>query len=287
MSLGFEEVRLRLPHIELAAQLHGPEDGIPVIALHGWLDNAASFSRLAPKLSGLRIVALDFAGHGHSDHRPPGAGYALWDYVHDVLLVAEQFGWQRFSLLGHSMGAIVSLVLAATFAERVQRLALIDGLVPPTTEADAAVANLGDSLRAQLALSAKRKPVYPSLERAAQVRQRGVGLVSFEAAELLAQRGLMPVPGGYTWRTDNRLTLPTPLRLTRAHVQAFVAALRCPTSLVLAEHGLLAQREGLQGLLAATAISVERLPGGHHLHLDDERGAQLVADCFNPFLNAP
>lgn len=287
MSLGFEEVRLRLPHIELAAQIHGPEDGIPVIALHGWLDNAASFARLAPRLSGLRIVALDFAGHGHSDHRPAGAGYALWDYVHDVLLVAEQFGWQRFSLLGHSMGAIVSLLLAATFPERVQRLALIDGLVPPTTEADAAVTNLSDSLRAQLALHAKRKPIYPSLERAAQVRERGVGLVSFEAAELLAQRGLMPVPGGYTWRTDNRLTLPTPLRLTRDHVHAFICALSCPARLVLAEHGLLAQRDGLNDLLAQAAIEVERLPGGHHLHLDDDHGAQLVADCFNPFLNAP
>lgn len=286
MTLGFEEVRLRLPHIELAAQIHGPEHGMPVIALHGWLDNAASFARLAPKLSGLRIVALDFAGHGHSDHRPPGASYALWDYVHDVLLVAEQFGWQRFSLLGHSMGAIVSLLLASTFPERVERLALIDGLIPPTTEADAAVNTLADSLRAQLALPAKRKPVYPSLERAAQVRQRGVGLVSFEAAELLAQRGLMPVPGGYTWRTDNRLTLPTPLRLTRGHVRAFVAGLSCPTKLLLAEHGLLAHRDGLDELLAQTAISVERLPGGHHLHLDDEQGAQLVADCFNPFLNA-
>ncbi|NQD78874.1 alpha/beta fold hydrolase [Pseudomonas sp. CrR14] len=287
MTLGFEEVRLRLPHIELAAQVYGPEQGIPVIALHGWLDNAASFARLAPKLSGLRIVALDFAGHGHSDHRAPGAGYALWDYVHDVLLVAEQFGWQRFSLLGHSMGAIVSLLLAATFPERVQRLALIDGLIPPTAEADAAVTTLADSLRAQLALSAKRKPVYPSLEKAAQVRQRGVGHVSFEAAELLAQRGLMPVPGGYTWRTDNRLTLPSPLRLTRKHARAFVSALSCPSKLLVAEHGLLAQREGLGDWLVQTAIQVEYLPGGHHLHLDDELGAQLVADCFNPFLHAP
>jgi pimeloyl-ACP methyl ester carboxylesterase len=130
MSLNFEEVRLRLPHIELAAHLYGPEDGQPVIALHGWLDNAASFSRLAPLLPGLRIVALDFAGHGHSDHRPPGASYAIWDYAHDVLQVAEQFGWQRFSLLGHSMGAIVSVLLAAAMPERIERLALIDGLIP-------------------------------------------------------------------------------------------------------------------------------------------------------------
>ena len=85
MSTGFEEVRLSLPHIELAAHLYGPEDGFPVLALHGWLDNAASFARLAPKLQGLRIVALDFAGHGHSDHRAAGAGYASVSYTHLTL----------------------------------------------------------------------------------------------------------------------------------------------------------------------------------------------------------
>ena len=43
MSLQVEEVRISLPHIELAAHLFGPPDGQPVIALHGWLDNAMSF----------------------------------------------------------------------------------------------------------------------------------------------------------------------------------------------------------------------------------------------------
>ena len=61
MSQVVEEVRLSLPHIELAAHLFGPEGGLPVIALHGWLDNANSFARLAPKLKGLRIIALDMA----------------------------------------------------------------------------------------------------------------------------------------------------------------------------------------------------------------------------------
>ena len=69
MSAQVEEVRPSLGHIELAAHLFGPVDGLPVIALHGWLDNANSFARLAPLLRGLRIVALDLAGHGYSEHR--------------------------------------------------------------------------------------------------------------------------------------------------------------------------------------------------------------------------
>lgn len=287
MSLKFEEVRLRLPHIELAAHLYGPEDGQPVIALHGWLDNAASFSRLAPLLPGLRIVALDFAGHGHSDHRPPGASYAIWDYAHDVLQVAEQFGWQRFSLLGHSMGAIVSVLLAAAMPERIQRLALIDGLIPYTGEPDTAPQKLGEALKAQLALAGKSKPVYAEFSRAVEARMRGVGAVSREAAELLAQRGLMPVPGGYTWRTDSRLTLPSPLRLTQAHALAFVRNVQCPVKLVMAQQGMLLAQASISQLVEGVAIEVAELPGGHHLHLDDEVGAGLVADCFKAFLSAP
>jgi pimeloyl-ACP methyl ester carboxylesterase len=281
MSAPVEEIRLNLPHIELAAHLYGPEDGQPVIALHGWLDNAASFSRLAPKLSGVRILALDFAGHGHSAHRAAGAGYQLWDYALDVLLVAEQMGWSRFSLLGHSMGAIVSILLAGAMPQRIARLALIDGLIPYLGDAAGSPRKLGEALQAQLDLPNKRKPVYEKVEQAVAARMKGVGAVSREAAERLAQRGLMPVPGGFTWRTDARLTLPSPLRFTRAHSEAFLAAVQCPVELVLAEGGMLNGELPLLALLENLPFNVTRLAGGHHLHLDDEAGAGAVADCFN------
>ncbi|MGE6686550.1 alpha/beta fold hydrolase [Stutzerimonas stutzeri] len=282
MSILFEEVRLSLPHLEVAAHLYGAEDGQPVIALHGWLDNAATFSRLAPRLHGLRIVALDLPGHGHSDHRPAGAGYNIWDYAHDVLQVAEQFGWQRFSLLGHSMGAIVSVLLAGALPERVKRLALIDGVIPYTGEADTAPQKLGAALKAMLSVDDKRKPVYAAFDQAVEARMNGVGAVSREAAERLAQRGLMPVPGGYTWRTDARLMLPSSMRLTDAHARAFVEQIACPASLVLAEQGLLTQPELLE-FADSLPFAVQRLPGGHHLHLDDDAGADAVAAVFNAF----
>ena len=284
MSQIVEEIRLNLPHIELAAHLFGPEDGLPVIALHGWLDNANSFARLAPKLQGLRIVALDMAGHGHSGHRPPGAGYALWDYAYDVLQVAEQLGWKRFALMGHSLGAIVSLVIAGAMPERITHLALIDGVIPPTAEHDNAAERMGMALQAQLDLQGKQKPVYNTLERAVEVRMKGLVAVSREAAELLAQRGLMPVPGGYTWRTDSRLTLPSPLRLSSEQAMSFAQRRTCPAHLVVAEDGMLARHPEL---LERLPFSREQLPGGHHLHLNDEHGATLVADCFNRFFAIP
>lgn len=282
MNPPFEEIRLSLPHIEVAAHLYGPEDGQPVIALHGWLDNAATFHHLAPLLAGLRIVALDLPGHGHSQHRPVGVAYNIWDYAHDVLQVAEQFGWQRFSLLGHSMGAIVSVLLAGAMPQRVERLALIDGIVPLTGEPDSAPARLGAALQALLAVEGKQKRVYPSLDEAVTARMNGLVPVSRAAAELLAQRGLMPVPGGLSWRTDPRLTMPSSLRLTHQHALAFLGRVACPTRLVVASRGLISDGM-LREAASVASFEIQRVEGSHHLHLEDAAGAQAVAAVFNDF----
>lgn len=281
-----EEIRIQLPHIDLAARVFGPEDGRPVLALHGWLDNAMTFELLAPRLQGLRIVALDMAGHGHSGRRGPGAGYQLWDYALDALMAAQQLGWERFSLLGHSLGGIISVLIAGAVPEKIEQLALIDGIVPDTGEAQHAPKKLGEALLAQVALTDKKKTVYSTIDQAVEARKRGLIAVSQEAAELLASRGLSPVAGGYSWNTDQRLTLPSPLRLTNAHALAFVNALECPVSLILAEQGLLLSIPEFTYFLEhlnKPNIQVHRLPGGHHLHVNDEQGAQSVADCFNRF----
>jgi len=284
MTNDVDEIRLTLPHIELAARLFGPVDGRPVIALHGWLDNANSFARLAPRLEGLRILALDLAGHGASDHRPPGAGYAPWDYAHDVLQVAEKMGWPRFSLLGHSLGAIIAVMLAGSVPERVNRLVLIDGVIPPLAPAELAAERLGMALQAQLKVANKRRTVYLDVDHAVEARMKGAVAVSREAAELLAQRGLTDVPGGYSWRHDLRLTLPSAARLIEEQALSFVDHVICPARLIVAEEGMLAQNTGL---LSRLPLLMEQLPGGHHLHLNDEEGASVVADCINRFFAEP
>jgi hypothetical protein len=88
------------------------------------------------------------------------------------------------------------------------------------------------------------------------------------------------VPGGYSWRSDSRLTLPSPTRLSQAQAMAFVQRVNCPVSLVVAAQGMLARHSDL---LDQLPFEQTLLHGGHHLHLNDEPGAILVADCFNRF----
>ena len=73
MSIKLSESRIDIPLGRIAA-LRGGTPGAPrVLALHGWLDNAASFLPLAAHLRAIDLVALDLPGHGHSAHLPPGA----------------------------------------------------------------------------------------------------------------------------------------------------------------------------------------------------------------------
>jgi pimeloyl-ACP methyl ester carboxylesterase len=96
-----EEIRLDAPLGQLAGLRWGSQGAAPVLCLHGWLDNAASFLPLAEQLDGLDLVALDFAGHGHSDHRHHTARYYLTEYLWDVEAAMDALGWESCHLMGH------------------------------------------------------------------------------------------------------------------------------------------------------------------------------------------
>ena len=64
-----QETVFHLKGQKIAAKVWGNEAGIPTLALHGWLDNAASFEPIAPLLEQCHLVAVDLPGHGLSDHK--------------------------------------------------------------------------------------------------------------------------------------------------------------------------------------------------------------------------
>ncbi|MBU6477927.1 MAG: alpha/beta fold hydrolase, partial [Xanthomonadaceae bacterium] len=126
------ELRIVTPFGEIAALQWGDAAAPPLLALHGWLDNAASFARLAPLLAWRqRVIALDLPGHGHSAHLPRGVRrYHIADQVDRVLDFADALKLERFDLLGHSLGAGIASLTAAAVPARIGKLALIEGLGP-------------------------------------------------------------------------------------------------------------------------------------------------------------
>jgi pimeloyl-ACP methyl ester carboxylesterase len=268
----------------LAAREWGVSGGAPVIALHGWLDNAGSFDLLAPRLEGCHVIALDAAGHGFSGNRSADSGYNIWQDVADILDVAATLGWDRFHLLGHSRGAAAAALFAGTFPERVRSLALIEGGVPVLARADEAPVLLAKAIIDVRELGMRSGRVFADRRTAINERANGFSKVSFAAAEVLARRSLRAVPGGYQWHADQRLKTMSELRLTGEQVRGFFGRVSAPALLFLAAESPFTHKPWfLETLGALTDLSVRHLPGGHHLHM--EGGEEAIARELQAFLS--
>jgi esterase len=104
----------------------GTEGKPPVLLLHGLAVFALAWEHNAEALSkDFHVVALDQRGHGDSD-RGTCADYRTEVYAADILGVADALGWDRFSLVGQSMGGHNAMYVAATHPERVERLVISD-----------------------------------------------------------------------------------------------------------------------------------------------------------------
>jgi pimeloyl-ACP methyl ester carboxylesterase len=240
-----------------------------MLASHGWLDNAGSFDLLAPELPDCEIVALDAAGHGFSDSRSADASYDLGQDVGDMLDVLDDLGWQHCTLLGHSRGAAISMLFAAAFPERVDKLVLIEGGLPLTGEPHDAPENLARALLERRSLRARSGRVFAERSRAIAERTQGFTKVTETAAEVLARRSLREVPGGFQWHADQRLKGASELRFTAAHALAFVRRVTAPVLLVFAAESPFSSRPLYREAKALFARAEHvQLPGGHHFHLE-------------------
>jgi len=270
---------------KIAGLVFGPQDGIPVLALHGWLDNAASFQTLAPLLTDIRLVAIDMPGHGLSDHRSTDAGYQIWDDLAQLIGLIDQLGWNDCVLLGHSRGAMIATLLAAVHAETVKALITLDGLVTLPVEDRNVARQLRSFLKDRTRLSVKPKRIFSSKEEFVERRARSGEPP--QIASQLAIRSLMQTEAGFEWRGDHRLNGASAIKLNIGQIEAILQSLEMPVFNIWATPSdrmkpfvELAQNSATKFIQDLTTALV---PGHHHWHMEPDTAA-LIAEQIEAFL---
>lgn len=234
-------------------------EGPPVVLLHGLTCHLGYWLRVTPHLAGLRVVALDFRGHGLSEHAD---SYGFVDYEHDLFGLLDGLGLDSTPVAGHSLGGYVALS-AASRSDRIARVLAID-VKSDWTEEDEALADRSRS--ASQRVEADRGAALARLARS-------IGPVALGADELeaLAERSLEPVEGGWLLRWDRRVLASDPV-----DPFAFLPRVTCPVQVLAGAQSEVMPEERARrfadAIPRATLELVEDV--GHHVELE---APELVA----------
>jgi len=295
-----EQLSYQLDDLTLAALACGDKNNQPVLCLHGYLDNAASFVPLMKQiaqenelLSNRYIIALDWPGHGHSDHRSSGAHYHFFDYVSDLLTLFSHNNWQSIDIVAHSMGAMIASAFAAAFPEKVKSLTLIDSFGFICAPAEQTTNQLRKGVMSRVKTV---KPNRTFTEDMAVKARLHVSDLTDEHAQLIVNRSLIevtPEQNGveagnndnvlYRWRSDPRLRTLSLYRLSLVQAQQLFSDIKCPLQLIYGDKGMEMVVTGLEQFSSAIDnLTMTKLAGGHHVHMEKtEELSSLLNDFFS------
>jgi esterase len=249
--------------------------GAPLVVLHGLSGHARTWDHTAAALSDrYRVLALDQRGHGDTDWAPR---YGLSPMSDDLLGFLDALDLAEVTLMGLSMGGLVSFVFTAAHPERVGRAVIMD--IGPEI-APAGSANVASSLAA--------KDVFSSEDEAfAQARAANPRPADATLRHRL-RHNLRPLPDGtLTFKYDSALRRnPRELfDLTPAQLWAAWRAMDCPVLLVRGEDSDVLAADTAQRMVAENAnVSFASVPDcGHSITLDRPEG---LLEAVSPWLAA-
>ena len=280
-SSSYKEISFTAPWGVIAAKAWGPEDGKPFLGLHGWLDNANTFDKLAPLLpDNIRFIAVDFPGHGKSAHRWRGMSYFPFEYVADVKKIVSQLGWEKFSIISHSLGAFVASLYAGCFPNEVENLVLLDYGGYPAWRAYNPADILARYATKMATINLKTPRVYESVEALAAKREGPFegNTLGKEAALLLTKRGTSVTKDGVIFSHDPTLRgLVYPffppqfsINLILSKIQCAVLVLEATDTVFVVDVGQVTRKERLNVICQHAKFKIwKSVQGGHHFHLDN------------------
>lgn len=241
-----------------------------IIALHGWLDNAASFTPLIKTLPQFNWVAIDLPGHGHSFHRDSGSYYHFIDWISDVIEVIDALNLSQPPIIvGHSLGGMLGTVLAGLYPDKISKLILIDSAGLVIQDDANALVNIRAAMNSRLDLVHKKPRNHGDINAAIKARQKAGG-ISMDSAKILVERNTELNEDGYRWRTDFRLKTGSPVRVNLTAAEQIIAAIEVETLIILASDGYESMQTNYSTFQSFYRNhKMVEVGGSHHCHLDD------------------
>lgn len=279
----------------LAGKIWGPAEEIPVIALHGWHDNAGSFDPLAPLLN-FNFLAIDLPGHGLSSHYPFGVHSHYPDAVVALRLIIRHFGYKKVSFVGHSLGSSLAFTYAALYPDDVHKFVSMECgrariLIKPKDLAD----NMGSTIDSLLSLDHKlqteQPPAYQYNELVERLQKGAFMSPTIKSCNILLKRGSQPSttsPDKYHYTRDSRIRLDAFKRFSKETLLACASAIKCEVLHIHAKPGMNAPSDEEYGLSveamrgSASRLEAHEVLGSHHVHMNHpERVAPLINNFFS------
>src|SRR5215467_7162837 len=128
-----QRIDIDTDRLRTSCWVSGPEDGEPVLLLHGNLVSGRFWKAVADRLTDdLRIVAPDFRGFGHSEAKPIDATRGLDDWIDDTTALVKAIGWagKPLHIGGWSMGGGIAMGYAVKHPHDVATMTLVAPMSP-------------------------------------------------------------------------------------------------------------------------------------------------------------
>jgi len=264
----------------------GEPVGVPIVLVHGFLDQAHSWKFFVAELGTqvrqpLWIVAPDCRGHGDSGWVGAGGYYHFPDYVLDLEQVIQALGATQFNLIGHSMGGTISFLYSGAFPKRVNKLALIEGMGPVGMTFSDAPPRMEKWITEVRERGRHHFREYTSINAGAeQLRQTNPRLTHERALDLATAGMKQNEKDKWIWKFDPLHRTAAPQPFYTAQALEFFRRIECPVLLVEGKESRQSQRTDKRDRYEAIAlyhrVVVER--AGHMVHQDNPaKLAEIVA----------
>lgn len=280
--------------IFLVGKLWGSQEKQPILAMHGWQDNAASFDNIAPLIvKNTPLLAIDLPGHGLSSWLPPGFMYTELVYFLLIKRIRDYFGWKKLKVMAHSLSAMTTYWYAATFPTELQYVVALDFFKFPIFDITHHTTVFGQAANKIFKLE-KSSNVQPSYTQNEIIKKGLEGYKSFSPLDEASFKILMTrsvtrkEDGMYVFNRDPRLrVMPVHSGFSRDRIEQFAKLIKCPYLIIKGDINMFGGRkENFYTILEIfkannDKVQFETLSATHHLHLTH---AEATAAIINPFL---